>query len=72
VNLALAAPAPPANLGTFEIGAAMALMALGEPADSAAAFALGYHALLLLPMLVGGGIGLLKLRRTTAAVPSAA
>ena len=63
VNLAMAAPAPPANLGTFELGAAMALMALGEPSDSAAAFALGYHALLLLPMILMGGVGLLRLRR---------
>ncbi len=63
VNLAMAAPAPPANLGTFELGAAMALMALGEAADAAAAFALGYHALLLLPMVIGGGLSLLGLRR---------
>ena len=71
VNLAMAAPAPPANLGTFEIGAAMALMALGESSDSAAAFALGYHALLLLPMILTGGFGLLVIRRGFPAEPIA-
>src|SRR5439155_17292396 len=47
VNVALAAPAPPANLGTFELGAAMALVAMGVRPEVATAFALGYHALVL-------------------------
>jgi uncharacterized protein (TIRG00374 family) len=63
VNVALAAPVAPANLGTFELGAAMALVALGESADSSAAFALGFHALQLAPILLLGGAGLLTLRR---------
>jgi uncharacterized protein (TIRG00374 family) len=72
INLALAAPAAPANVGTFELGAAMALMALGEPSESAAAFALGYHVLMLLPMLLFGGAAVLKLRRAPALQPAVA
>lgn len=62
VNLALAIPAPPANLGNFELGAGFALMALGGEKDAAAAFALGFHALQILPVLVLGGIALLAFR----------
>jgi|SRR5438067_3061881 len=62
VNLALAIPAPPANLGNFELGAGFALVALGGNKDAAAAFALGFHALQILPVLVIGGISLLAFR----------
>ncbi len=47
VNVALAVPSPPANIGTFELGAALALTAVGVPQAVAVAFALGYHALQL-------------------------
>ncbi len=45
VSVALAAPAPPGNVGTFEIAAVLALSGLGVPRADALAFALGYHAL---------------------------
>jgi glycosyltransferase 2 family protein len=62
VNLALAIPAPPANLGNFELGAGFALVALGGERDQAAAFALGLHALQVLPTLVMGALCLLRFR----------
>jgi uncharacterized protein (TIRG00374 family) len=62
VNLALAMPAPPANLGNFELGAGFALVALGGDRDQAAAFALGLHALQVFPTLVMGGLSLLRFR----------
>jgi glycosyltransferase 2 family protein len=63
VNLALLLPAPPANLGNFELGAGMALVALGGSPDHAAAFALGFHALQILPALVLGALFLPRFRR---------
>jgi uncharacterized protein (TIRG00374 family) len=62
VNLALAIPAPPANLGNFELGAGFALVALGGDKDAAAAFALGFHALQIVPVLLIGGVALLGFR----------
>jgi len=63
VNLALAIPAPPANLGNFELGAGFALVALGGERDQAAAFALGLHALQVIPTVLMGGLFLLRFRR---------
>ena len=63
VNLALAIPAPPANLGNFELGAGFALVALGGERDHAAAFDLGLHALQIFPTVVMGGLFLLRFRR---------
>jgi glycosyltransferase 2 family protein len=63
VNLALAIPAPPANLGSFELGAGFALVALGGDRDLAAAFALGLHALQVFPTLLLGSLFLLRFRR---------
>jgi len=62
VNLALAIPAPPANLGNFEFGAGFALVALGGDKNAAAAFALGFHALQIVPVLIIGGASLLGFR----------
>ena len=56
VNLALAIPSPPASLGNFELGAGTALVAFGGSTERAAAFALGYHAMQLLPTLIMGGL----------------
>jgi len=67
VNLALAIPSPPASLGNFELGAAFALTAFGGPTEQAAAFAIGYHALQLVPSLVMGGVMLSAFRRPMAA-----
>jgi glycosyltransferase AglD len=55
VNLALVVPfAPPANLGTLELGATLALMECGVPKGQALAFALVYHFLQMIPIGVGG------------------
>ncbi len=55
VNLALVVPfAPPANLGTLEVGATLALMEYGVPKEQALAFALVYHLLQVIPIGVGG------------------
>jgi uncharacterized membrane protein YbhN (UPF0104 family) len=56
VNLALALPSPPGNLGNFEVGAGLSMVALGGGYENAAAFALCYHALQLLPTLIAGGL----------------
>ncbi len=48
VNLSLAVPAAPGNVGTFEAGAVLALAGLGVGTEAALAFALGYHAVQLL------------------------
>jgi uncharacterized membrane protein YbhN (UPF0104 family) len=62
VNLALVMPAPPANLGNFELGAGVALVGLGVERDQAAAFALGLHALQVVPTLLVGATALLRFR----------
>jgi predicted dehydrogenase/uncharacterized membrane protein YbhN (UPF0104 family) len=55
VNLALVVPfAPPANLGTLELGATLALMEGGIPKEQALAFALAYHFLQVIPIGIGG------------------
>ena len=54
VNLALAVPAPPANLGSFELGASLSLVAFGGSKEKAAAFALGLHGVQLVSTLVLG------------------
>jgi uncharacterized membrane protein YbhN (UPF0104 family) len=63
VNLALIIPAPPASLGSFELGAGSALVAFGGSTAKAAAFALGYHAIQLLPAMMLGGLMLASLRK---------
>ncbi len=70
VNLALAFPvAPPGNLGTLEMGAALALLGFGVAKEQALAFGLVYHFLQILPV---GILGLLILagRRFDARVPA--
>jgi glycosyltransferase AglD len=55
VNVAMVVPfAPPANFGTVEVGATLALMEYGVPKEHALAFALGYHLLQVIPIGVGG------------------
>ena len=66
VNLALAIPSPPASLGNFELGAGTALVAFGGATERAAAFAIGYHAMQLLPTLIMGGLMLGLVRRPAA------
>jgi uncharacterized membrane protein YbhN (UPF0104 family) len=62
VNLAQAIHSPPASLGNFELGAGMALVAFGGSTEHAAAFAIGYHAMQLLPTLFAGGLMLSRFR----------
>jgi hypothetical protein len=71
VNLALAIPSPPASLGNFELGAGTALVAFGGDAGHAAAFAIGLHAIQLLPALVMGGLMLGVFRRPAPILPPA-
>jgi uncharacterized membrane protein YbhN (UPF0104 family) len=55
VNLALVVPfAPPANLGSLEVGATLALMESGVPKERALAFALVYHLLQVIPIGFAG------------------
>jgi predicted dehydrogenase/uncharacterized membrane protein YbhN (UPF0104 family) len=55
VNLALVVPfAPPANLGSLEVGATLALMESGIPKERALAFALVYHMLQVIPIGFAG------------------
>jgi uncharacterized protein (TIRG00374 family) len=54
VNVALAVPAPPGNLGTFELGAVLALTALGIRKEAAVAFGLCYHGVQLVPLWIAG------------------
>ena len=55
VNLAIAVPSTPANLGALEAGAALALVATGVAHDAAVAFALLYRAVQWLPITLAGG-----------------
>ena len=55
VNLAIAFPvAPPANLGTLELGATLALLQFGVAKPQALAFAILYHLLQVVPVAVMG------------------
>jgi uncharacterized membrane protein YbhN (UPF0104 family) len=62
VNLAVAVPAAPGNLGTFELGASFALTTLGVPTERAAAFALLYHGVQIVPLTAVWGIVSLRKR----------
>jgi uncharacterized membrane protein YbhN (UPF0104 family) len=54
VNLAIMLPSTPAQLGALELGAVGALHILGVPGEPAAAFALLYHGLQVIPLIVAG------------------
>jgi uncharacterized membrane protein YbhN (UPF0104 family) len=56
VNLAIAIPSTPGNVGALEAGAALPLIALGAPHDMAAAFALIYRATQWLPATIAGAL----------------
>lgn len=62
VNMALGIPAPPGAMGSFELGAGSALVFFGCEPGRAAAFALGYHALQLIPTLLMGAVMLRMFR----------
>jgi uncharacterized membrane protein YbhN (UPF0104 family) len=62
VNLAVAVPLTPGQLGVLEAGAVLALGALGVGPSEALAFALVYHAVHVLPMVLAGLVGLWHLK----------
>jgi hypothetical protein len=55
VNLAIAIPAAPGNIGTLELAATFALTTRGVPQERAAAFSLLYHGVQLVPLVVISG-----------------
>jgi uncharacterized protein (TIRG00374 family) len=54
LNLAITLPSTPAQVGALEVGALAALDLLHVPSEPALAFALLYHALQVLPLIVAG------------------
>ena len=52
VNLAIAIPAAPGNIGTHELATTFALTTLGVRQERAAAFALLYHGVQIVPLVV--------------------
>jgi uncharacterized membrane protein YbhN (UPF0104 family) len=54
VNLAILLPSTPANLGTLECGAAVALLGLGTPHEGALAFAVVYRVVQFVPITLAG------------------
>lgn len=57
VSLAVAVPSGPAHLGTFELAAIASLGLFGLSPEAAAAVAILYHAVQLVPSLLLGGYG---------------
>jgi len=55
INVAIAIPGPPANAGTLESGAVLALVTTGVDAEQALAFSVAYHAMMVLPVAIAGG-----------------
>jgi uncharacterized membrane protein YbhN (UPF0104 family) len=54
MNLAIAIPSTPAHVGALELGALVALKLLGVPREQALAFAVLYHAMQIIPLLIVG------------------
>ncbi len=52
VNLAIAIPAAPGNIGTHELATTFALTTLGVQQERAAAFAILYHGVQIVPLIV--------------------
>jgi uncharacterized membrane protein YbhN (UPF0104 family) len=70
VNLAIALPSTPGNIGALEAGAALPLIALGVDREAAVAFALVYRAVQWLPVTLAGAI--VWARRAIVSQPSRA
>ncbi len=68
VNLAIAVPAAPAQLGSHEAGTLLALALLHTPRAEAVAFALLYHAAHVLPLLAAAALDAPLLYRGLAGV----
>lgn len=71
VNLAIAIPAAPAQLGVLEAGAVLVLRALGASDERALAIALVYHAAHVVPTLLAGlvALGLRSLPQQASQTP---
>lgn len=54
INLSIAVPTTPANIGPLQLGALLATRMLGIPSEPALAFALLYHAVQIFPLLLVG------------------
>ena len=54
LNLAITAPSTPAGVGALEVGVLVATRLLGIPDEPAAALALLYHGLQIIPLLAVG------------------
>lgn len=54
VNLAIAVPSTPGQLGTLEVGAVVGLHVLGVSGEKSLAFALAYHVLQVVPVVLVG------------------
>ncbi len=57
VNLAIAIPAAPGNIGSLELGAAFALTTVHVPETPAAAFAILYHGVQIVTLLLAWSAG---------------
>lgn len=68
VNLAILLPSTPANLGTLECGAVVALLGLGVPQESALAFAVVYRVVQFVPITLAGA-AIAAARGLPAALP---
>ncbi|MEO7730770.1 MAG: lysylphosphatidylglycerol synthase domain-containing protein, partial [Kofleriaceae bacterium] len=67
MNLAIIVPSTPAQLGALELGALAGLDLLQVGHEPALAFALLYHAVMILPLLATGLV--LELRLVTGRAP---
>ena len=66
--LSIALPSSPGQIGVFHIGVTAAMLALGQEEGAAAAFAIVYHALNLITMIILGLIGLTRIGTTFRSV----
>ena len=71
-NLAIAVPITPGNVGAHELGSALALRLLGAQVETATAFALLYHGLHTIPVLLAGSVDARRLLVDTAKERSSA
>jgi uncharacterized membrane protein YbhN (UPF0104 family) len=69
VNVAIAIPATPGQVGSHELGSTVALTLLGVPREQAVAFALVFHATQLAPVLLVGLWAARTLSRLDDATP---
>jgi uncharacterized protein (TIRG00374 family) len=66
--LSIAIPSSPGQIGVFHVGVTAAMIAIGQSDGAAAGFAVVYHALNLLSMIILGLIGLTRIGATFRSV----